>query len=64
MLYRSVAPVKLLVPLKALSAGLSELLNTFPLILNSSLSAKEASPSQARKPILAPSVSITFKLSN
>ena len=63
MLYKTLEFVKLFVPLKALFTGFK---GGFPigapLILNVSFTAIPESPSQARKPILASLLSITFKL--
>ena len=48
-------------PLKALSAGFNGgLLMMFPLICRVSLTESDWSPSQAKNPILAPSLSSTF----
>jgi hypothetical protein len=58
-----VEPVKLLVPLNALSTGFKgRLLIGFPLIRRVSLTLIKRSPSQATNPILASLLSITFKL--
>ena len=62
MLYKSLVPKKLLVPLNALLPGLSGgLAIKFPLINKDSLIAMFLSPSQATNPILASLLSITFK---
>ena len=62
MLYKSIAPVKELVPLKALFGGFWALLRKFPLNFKDSFAEINLSPSQAIKPIFAPALSITFKL--
>ena len=65
MLYKTLEFVKLFVPLKALFTGFNGGFSMgVPFMRSVSFTAIPESPSQARNPILASLLSITFKLFN